>query len=150
MFMPLPQAIYQVDDSAPTGTCGVCIMDGERSLVANLGAANNYKVGSLFPAFWPPCCDGYHCPSSQQPKRGACGFQLTACVKVTVPFCTGVTRTGARELGGSRKGEDHLQRGLLHHGVARGDRGHIEARSGSQQDLCHELERPLHHAGAAL
>jgi adenosine kinase len=33
-----------VDDSAPTGTCGVCIMEGERSLVANLGAANNYKA----------------------------------------------------------------------------------------------------------
>lgn len=56
VFMMLRQAIYQVDDSAPTGTCGVCIMDGERSLVANLGAANNYKVRRLFPAFRPPCC----------------------------------------------------------------------------------------------
>ncbi len=38
------QAIYQIDESAPTGTCGVAILGGERSLVANLGAANNYKV----------------------------------------------------------------------------------------------------------
>eukprot|EP00208_Stichococcus_sp_RCC1054_P007592 CAMPEP_0206139236 /NCGR_PEP_ID=MMETSP1473-20131121/5085_1 /ASSEMBLY_ACC=CAM_ASM_001109 /TAXON_ID=1461547 /ORGANISM="Stichococcus sp, Strain RCC1054" /LENGTH=342 /DNA_ID=CAMNT_0053532933 /DNA_START=32 /DNA_END=1060 /DNA_ORIENTATION=+ len=37
-------ARYQVDESAPTGTCGVCVKDGERSLVANLGAANNYKA----------------------------------------------------------------------------------------------------------
>lgn len=36
-----------MDDSAPTGTCGVCILGGERSLVANLGAANNYKVGNI-------------------------------------------------------------------------------------------------------
>jgi sugar/nucleoside kinase (ribokinase family) len=52
----LLQAIYQVDDSAPTGTCGVCIMDGERSLVANLGAANNYKARRLSPAVCRPCC----------------------------------------------------------------------------------------------
>lgn len=41
------QAIYQVDDSAPTGTCGVCILGGERSLVANLASANNYEVHLL-------------------------------------------------------------------------------------------------------
>ena len=33
-----------VDEAAPTGTCATCIMDGERSLVANLAAANNYKA----------------------------------------------------------------------------------------------------------
>lgn len=33
-----------VDPNAPTGTCAVCIMGGERSLVANLAAANNFKV----------------------------------------------------------------------------------------------------------
>ena len=38
------QAQYQVDESTPTGTCGVCVVGGERSLVANLVAANNYKV----------------------------------------------------------------------------------------------------------
>ena len=27
-----------------TGTCAVCIVDRERSLVANLAAANNYKL----------------------------------------------------------------------------------------------------------
>ena len=35
-----------MDAEAPTGTCGVAVMGGERSLVANLGAANNYKVHS--------------------------------------------------------------------------------------------------------
>lgn len=33
-----------VDESTPTGTCGCCIMSKERTLVANLAAANNYKV----------------------------------------------------------------------------------------------------------
>lgn len=32
------------DASTPTGTCGVCVVGGERTLVANLAAANNYKV----------------------------------------------------------------------------------------------------------
>jgi hypothetical protein len=35
-----------VDSSTPTGTCAAAILGGERSLVANLAAANNYKVGS--------------------------------------------------------------------------------------------------------
>jgi len=35
---------YLVDDKAPTGTCAVLVIDKERSLVANLGAANNYKI----------------------------------------------------------------------------------------------------------
>lgn len=33
-----------MDADAATGTCGVCVLGGERSLVANLAAANNYKV----------------------------------------------------------------------------------------------------------
>jgi len=32
-----------VDEATPTGTCAVCIVGGERSLVANLAAANNFK-----------------------------------------------------------------------------------------------------------
>ncbi|EIE21409.1 adenosine kinase isoform 1T-like protein [Coccomyxa subellipsoidea C-169] len=35
---------YHVDTSTPTGTCATAVMGGERSLVANLAAANNYKV----------------------------------------------------------------------------------------------------------
>ncbi|GMH37549.1 hypothetical protein BSKO_05422 [Bryopsis sp. KO-2023] len=35
---------YMVDKTTPTGTCACCIMGGERSLVANLAAANNYKI----------------------------------------------------------------------------------------------------------
>jgi hypothetical protein len=33
-----------VDPTTATGTCAVCIVDKERSLVANLAAANNFKV----------------------------------------------------------------------------------------------------------
>jgi len=40
-------ASYMVDKSTATGTCAVCIVDKERSLVANLSAANNYKVSHL-------------------------------------------------------------------------------------------------------
>ena len=38
------EARYQKEEATPTGTCAVCIVGGERSLVANLAAANNYKV----------------------------------------------------------------------------------------------------------
>jgi adenosine kinase len=37
------------EDDAPTGTCAVAVLDGERSLCANLSAANNYKAR-------PPSC----------------------------------------------------------------------------------------------
>uniref|UniRef100_A0A7S0WY16 Adenosine kinase n=1 Tax=Chlamydomonas leiostraca TaxID=1034604 RepID=A0A7S0WY16_9CHLO len=35
---------YQVDPATPTGTCAVCVTGIERSLVANLAAANNFKA----------------------------------------------------------------------------------------------------------
>jgi len=38
---------YQAVDSVPTGTCGVCIKDGERSLVANLAAADKFDVSHV-------------------------------------------------------------------------------------------------------
>ncbi|KAI8560284.1 hypothetical protein RHMOL_Rhmol04G0243100 [Rhododendron molle] len=38
---------YCEDESAPTGTCAVCVVGGERSLVANLSAANCYKSEHL-------------------------------------------------------------------------------------------------------
>lgn len=38
---------YHIDESTPTGTCAACIVGGERSLVANLAAANNYKIEHL-------------------------------------------------------------------------------------------------------
>ncbi|XP_073310080.1 adenosine kinase 2-like [Primulina huaijiensis] len=37
---------YHEDESA-TGTCSVCVLGGERSLIANLSAANCYKVDHL-------------------------------------------------------------------------------------------------------
>lgn len=40
-------AHYREDETAATGTCAVCVVGGERSLVANLSAANCYKVDHL-------------------------------------------------------------------------------------------------------
>merc|ERR1719162_387804 len=38
---------YSIDESAATGTCAVMVNGGERSLCANLAAANNYKIDHL-------------------------------------------------------------------------------------------------------
>jgi len=38
---------YMKDESTPTGTCAVLVKDGERSLIANLAAANNFKKSHL-------------------------------------------------------------------------------------------------------
>ncbi|XP_050210337.1 adenosine kinase 2 [Mercurialis annua] len=38
---------YYEDETAPTGTCAVCVVGGERSLIANLSAANCYKAEHL-------------------------------------------------------------------------------------------------------
>lgn len=38
---------YFIDESVPTGTCATLITGHDRSLVANLSAANNYKVSHL-------------------------------------------------------------------------------------------------------
>lgn len=38
---------YLEDESVPTGTCAVCVVGGERSLIANLSAANCYKIEHL-------------------------------------------------------------------------------------------------------
>jgi adenosine kinase len=36
--------LYYETDEAPTGTCAVLVVDTERSLIANLGAAEKYKI----------------------------------------------------------------------------------------------------------
>jgi adenosine kinase len=41
------KAHYYEDEAAPTGTCAVCVVGGERSLIANLSAANCYKSEHL-------------------------------------------------------------------------------------------------------
>jgi len=38
------QVLYLEDEEKPTGTCAVLVVDKERSLCANLAAANEYKV----------------------------------------------------------------------------------------------------------
>jgi len=40
-------ALYMVDKAVPTGTCAVCITGNDRSLVANLSAANKYRESHL-------------------------------------------------------------------------------------------------------
>jgi hypothetical protein len=45
-----------VDESTPTGTCAACILGGERSLVANLAAANNYKARCACSLLLPESC----------------------------------------------------------------------------------------------
>lgn len=37
-------AVHYMVDGDSTGTCAVCVVDNDRSLVANLAAANNYKA----------------------------------------------------------------------------------------------------------
>jgi adenosine kinase len=41
------QVHYHVDRDTPTGTCAVAVLHHERSLVANLGAANKYDINHL-------------------------------------------------------------------------------------------------------
>lgn len=38
---------YMIDETTPTGTCACLIKDGERALIANLAAANNFKETHL-------------------------------------------------------------------------------------------------------
>ena len=44
---------YLIDTEVPTGTCAVLVKDKERSLCANLSAANNYKKSHLDKTLWP-------------------------------------------------------------------------------------------------
>jgi adenosine kinase len=41
------QVEYRVDETHPTGRCGVIITDQNRSLCTDLGAANHYKLDHL-------------------------------------------------------------------------------------------------------
>ncbi|XP_028776040.1 adenosine kinase 2 isoform X2 [Neltuma alba] len=44
---------YHIDETTPTGTCAVCVVGGERSLVANLAAASCYRSEHLKrPEIW--------------------------------------------------------------------------------------------------
>jgi adenosine kinase len=45
---------YMQDETTPTGTCAVLVVGKERTLCANISAANNYKVDHLHqPDIWP-------------------------------------------------------------------------------------------------
>lgn len=41
------ETLYYEDSKNPTGTCGVCVHQGERSLIANLAAANAFSYSHL-------------------------------------------------------------------------------------------------------
>lgn len=47
-------AVHYMVEGDATGTCAVCVVDNDRSLVANLAAANNYKV-QFAPLLQGPC-----------------------------------------------------------------------------------------------
>lgn len=56
------QVQYDVDDKLPTGTCAVCVVGDDRSLVANLSAANCYKTEHLKkPENWALGIFQFHC-----------------------------------------------------------------------------------------
>eukprot|EP00468_Gymnochlora_sp_CCMP2014_P008700 CAMPEP_0167752578 /NCGR_PEP_ID=MMETSP0110_2-20121227/7219_1 /TAXON_ID=629695 /ORGANISM="Gymnochlora sp., Strain CCMP2014" /LENGTH=352 /DNA_ID=CAMNT_0007638215 /DNA_START=39 /DNA_END=1097 /DNA_ORIENTATION=- len=50
--------VFMKDKDTPTGTCACLIVDKERSLVANLAAANNYKVDHMKSADVAPVYKG--------------------------------------------------------------------------------------------
>jgi len=65
---------FQINEEMQTGTCAVCIIDKERSLVANLAAANKFQVSHLDK------------PESKRMLREAkvvysAGFFITACAE---------------------------------------------------------------------
>lgn len=91
-------AQYLVDASTPTGTCAVGVMDGERTLCANLAAANNYKVEDLEqPAKWAIAENAkfYYmagffitvCPAAiMKVAKHACENNKTFCMNLSAPF----------------------------------------------------------------
>lgn len=75
------QVHYLQDEAVETGTCAVCIKDGERSLVAHLSAANNYKLTHL------------ESPESQKVLAAgglfySAGFHLTVCPDAMIALGT--------------------------------------------------------------
>lgn len=69
-------ARYMEDESAATGSCAVCVVGGERSLAANLAAANNYKVRACAPVRLSTCVPAAATPEMRVPRAArtlACG-----------------------------------------------------------------------------
>lgn len=82
--------LFLKDEATPTGTCAVLVTpDGERTLIANLSAANNYKL------------DHFHAEPQQAALAGAtviysAGFFLTVCTDAMVEAATKAKETGAK------------------------------------------------------
>jgi hypothetical protein len=81
---------YMQDEKTPTGQCVVLVKDTERSLVANLGAANNYKV-----CVYVCVCVSVSLPTwvPRTTTRCVCVY---VCVCVSVSSPTWVPRTTTR------------------------------------------------------
>lgn len=89
---------YLVDESTPTGTCACAITDKERTLVTNLGAANNYKVDHFKEAEHQAILDkakvvysaGFHmtvCPEGMELAAKHCTEKgKTYCLNLSAPF----------------------------------------------------------------
>lgn len=91
-----------VDPSVSTGTCAVCINGGERSLVANLAAANNFKVGkprmvhlpspvfcwcSVFLFTLEACLDHMHMASYRLLTAYVCRVPALLLMCLPIAFC---------------------------------------------------------------
>jgi adenosine kinase len=89
---------YMEDPDTPTGTCAVCVKDGERSLVTALGAANNYNIDHVKqPENWAVVeaaqfyyISGFFITVSSdtilEVARHAAGASKTFCMNLSAPF----------------------------------------------------------------
>jgi adenosine kinase len=64
--------VLQVDPETPTGTCGVCVVGKERSLVANLAAANKLNMDHM-------ATDAVKAAYAAAGVYYSAGFHLTVC-----------------------------------------------------------------------
>ena len=89
---------YMKDESTPTGTCAALILGGERALVANLAAANNFKPTHLETGLAKEIVDAaeyYYCAgffltvsveSLVQVAEQAVAKNKTFCLNLSAPF----------------------------------------------------------------
>jgi len=149
----------------PTGTCAVLVTaDGERSLIANLAAANHFKVirwvdiafsssACFVLTFLSFCSCTFFMPTcllSPFRKHALLSFEslfsrssfscLLACVHIVDP------PGGCWSSSGDFRGQLVLHHGVLLDGVVRVHRPDRQALRGQQKDFVHELVRPFPRA----
>lgn len=94
------KTMYLQSELQPTGTCAVCVHEKERSLVANLGAANHYKPEHLdqpdVEAVWKSADIYYSAgffltvspPSLMKVAKHALDTGKYLCMNLSAPFIT--------------------------------------------------------------